>query len=70
MECEPGQEAQIGYGTVYLPIGENGRLKKVHVLIVTLSHSRKSYVEAVLSQNTESFLRSIENAFRHFGGVS
>jgi transposase len=69
MECEPGQEAQIDYGTLYMPIGENGRLKKVHVLIVTLSHSRKSYVEAVLSQNSESFLRSLENAFRHFGGV-
>jgi hypothetical protein len=51
MECEPGQEAQIDYGTVYLPVGENGRKKKVHLLIVTLSHSRKSYVEAVLSQN-------------------
>lgn len=69
MECEPGQEAQIDYGTLYLPIGENGRLKKVHVLLVTLSHSRKCYVEAVLSQNSESFLRSLENSFRHFGGV-
>ena len=69
MECEPGEEAQIDYGTLYLPIGEKGRRKKVHVLIVTLSHSRKSYVEAVLSQSSESFLRSLENAFRHFGGV-
>jgi transposase len=69
MECEPGQEAQIDYGTLYLRIGENGRLKKVHVLIVTLSHSRKAYAEAVLSQSSESFLRSLENAFRHFGGV-
>ena len=69
MECQPGQEAQIDYGTLYLPIGENRRPKKVHVLLVTLSHSRKSYVEAVLRQNAESFLRSLENAFRHFGGV-
>ncbi len=69
MECEPGQEAQIDYGTLYLPIAENQRLKKVHVLLVTLSHSRKSYVEAVLRQNTESFLRSLENALRHFGGA-
>lgn len=69
MECEPGQEAQIDYGTLYLPIGENRRLKKVHVLLVTLSHSRKAYAEAVLKQNTESFLRSLENALRHFGGV-
>lgn len=69
MECEPGQEAQIDYGTHYMGIGDCGRLKKVHMLIVTLSHSRKSYVEAVLSQSSESFLRSLENAFRHFGGV-
>jgi transposase len=69
MECEPGQEAQIDYGTLNLPIGENGRRKKVHFLLVTLSHSRKSYVEAVLRQDAESFLRSVENAFRFFGGV-
>ena len=69
MECDPGEEAQIDYGTVYLPIGENGSAKKVHMLAVTLSHSRKGYVEAVLRQNTESFLRSLENAFRYFGGV-
>jgi transposase len=62
MECEPGEEAQIDYGTLHLRIGENGRLKKIHILLVTLSHSRKSYVEAVLTQSSE-------NAFRHFGGV-
>lgn len=69
MECEPGQEAQIDYGTVNMPIGDHGRRKKVHLLIVTLSHSRKSYVEAVLNQSSESFLRSLENALRYFGGV-
>ena len=41
----------------------------MHVPIVTLSHSRKGCVEAVLNQSAESFLRSLENAFRHFGGV-
>jgi transposase len=69
MECEPAQEAQVDYGTLMLPVGDNRRLKKVHFLLVTLSHSRKCYVEAGLSQNTESFLRSLENAFRYFGGV-
>lgn len=69
LECEPGQEAQIDYGTLYMPVGQDGRSKKVHLLLVTLSHSRKCYVEAVLTQSTESFLRSLENAFRHFGGV-
>ena len=70
MECEPGEEAQIDYGTLFLHIGDNGRLKKIHILLVTLSHSRKSYVEAVLTQSSESFLRSLENAFRYFGGVA
>jgi len=69
MECEAGEEAQVDYGTMYLLEGEKGRLKKVHLLLVTLSHSRKCYVEAVLRQTTESFIRSLENAFRYFGGV-
>jgi transposase len=69
MECEPAQEAQIDYGTGYYLRGESGRLKKAHLLLVTLSHSRKFYVEATLNQTSESFIRSLENAFRHFGGV-
>lgn len=69
MECEPGQEAQIDYGTVYALQGDSGRARKVHVLLVSLSHSRKPYVEAVLRQTSESFIRCLENAFRYFGGV-
>ncbi|MFP6898692.1 MAG: hypothetical protein VCA38_18995 [Roseibacillus sp.] len=34
-----------------------------------LSHSRKGHTEAMPRQDTESFVRGIENAFRHFGGV-
>ena len=37
--------------------------------MVALSHSRKINVEVVLSQDTGSFLRSLENAFRYLGGV-
>lgn len=35
-----------------------------------LSHSRKGYSEVVWRQTTEVFLRCVENAFRHFGGVT
>lgn len=69
MEVEPGQEAQIDYGTVYLLEGKNGKLRKVHLLLLTLSHSRKAYAEAMLGEKTEGFLRGLENAFSHFGGV-
>jgi hypothetical protein len=39
------------------------------VLRVILSHSRKGYSEAVPRQTTENFIRALENAFHHFGGV-
>jgi Mu transposase, C-terminal domain len=34
-----------------------------------LSHSRKGYSEAVYRQTSEEFIRCLENAFSHFGGV-
>ena len=69
MEVEPGEEAQVDYGTMRI-LDEGGRqLKQVHLLRVILSHSRKGYTEAVRRQTTESFIRSLENAFRHFGGA-
>jgi hypothetical protein len=39
------------------------------VFRAVLSHSRKGYSEAVWRQDTETFLRVVENALRHFGGV-
>lgn len=68
MECEPGQEAQIDFGSG-AKISDNDKRRQSHVLRVVLSHSRKSYSETVFRQDTESFIRCIENAFRHFGGV-
>ena len=34
-----------------------------------LSYSRKGYSEAVSRQDTETFLRCLENGLRSFGGV-
>jgi len=66
MECEPGEEAQIDYGTMVVEVA--GKKRKMHLLRVTLSHSRKGYTEVMPRQDTESFIRGIENAFRHFEG--
>jgi len=68
MEPGPGLEAQVDFGTGAWVI-EEGRRRRPHVLRVTLSHSRKSYSEPVFGQTTENFIRALENAFRHFGGV-
>jgi transposase len=68
MECEPGQEAQVDYGQGAWVV-EGGRRRRPHVLRVVLSCSRKGYTEAFWQQTTENFIRGLENAFRHFGGV-
>jgi hypothetical protein len=36
---------------------------------MVLSYSRKAYSEAVFRQDTETFLRCLENGLRAFGGV-
>ena len=69
MECGPGEEAQVDFGSGAPIRDPNGKRRRTHVFRIVLSHSRKSYSEAVRRQTTEDFIRCIENAFRHFGGV-
>ncbi|HXF53037.1 MAG TPA: IS21 family transposase [Hyphomicrobiaceae bacterium] len=69
LECAPGDEAQVDFGTA-IPIRQSdGRQRRTHVFRIVLSHSRKGYSEAVYRQTTEEFLRCLENALYHFGGV-
>jgi len=75
IECEPGEEMQVDFG-MGAPIQEetNSATKKIKsrgswVFRAVLSYSRKGYSEAVLRQDTETFLRCLENAVRHFGGA-
>jgi transposase len=69
MECAPGEEAQIDFGTGAPIIGADGKRRRTHVLRVVLSHSRKAYSESVFRQTVEDFVRALENAFHHFGGA-
>jgi transposase len=69
MECAPGQELQVDFG-LGAWVMENGKRRRPHLLRAVLSHSRKGYSEVVWRQTAESFLRGLENAFRHFGGVT
>ena len=68
LETEPGQEAQVDFGQGAWVV-QDGRRRRPHVLRLVLSHSRKGYTEAFWQQTTENFIRGIENAFRHWGGV-
>jgi transposase len=69
MECAPGMEAQVDFGTGAPVIGADGKRRKTHVFRITLSHSRRAYSEPTFTQTTDDFLYALENAFAHFGGV-
>ncbi len=69
LECSPGEEAQVDFGTGAPVIGPDGQRRKTYVFRIVLSHSRKGYSEATFTQTTEDFFRCLENAFAHFGGV-
>jgi transposase len=69
LESEAGEEAQVDFGQGAWVVDEAGRRRRPHLLRVVLSCSRKGYSEAIWQQTTEGFIRALENAFRHFGGV-
>src|SRR6201994_4036693 len=69
LECQPGEEVQLDFG-LGAPIDEGeGKARRSWVLRMVLSYSRKGYSEAVSRQDTETFLRCLENGLRSFGGV-
>lgn len=70
METEPGEEAQIDFGTGAWVVGEDGKRRRPWMLRVVLSHSRKAYSEVVWNQTTDNFIAAIENAFHYFGGAA
>lgn len=68
IEVEPGEEVQVDFGTGPTLLPSDGKRRKTWIFRLVLSYSRKAYSQAVLRQDTETFLRCIEAAFRQFGG--
>jgi transposase len=69
LECAPGEEAQVDFGSGIPIVAPDGKRRRTHVFRIVLSHSRKGYSEVVYRQTTDEFIRCLENAFWHFGGV-
>lgn len=69
IESQPGEELQVDFGLGAPLVEPGGKTRRTWLFRAVLSHSRKGYSEAVLRQDTETFIRVIENAVRHFGGV-
>lgn len=69
LERAPGEEMQVDFGQGAW-IEAEGKRRRPHLFRAVLSNSRAGYCEAVWRQDTETFIRCCENAFRHFGGVT
>ena len=69
IETEPGWELQVDFGAGRPCQDHTGLQRKTYVFRAVLSFSRKGYTEAVTRLTTESFIRSLENAFWRLGGV-
>jgi transposase len=68
LECQPGEELQLDFG-LGAPIKDGqDKARRTWVLRMVLSYSRKAYSEAVTRQDTETFLRCLENGLRSLGG--
>lgn len=70
MEVQPGEEVQVDFGTGAPIVQPDGKRRKTHVFRMVLSCSRKAFSQAVLRQDTETFIRCLESGFRSFGGVA
>ena len=64
----PGEEAQVDFGYLGRFV-LFGKLVKVWVFCMVLSHSRYGYFELVLDQSVKTFIRCHLHGFEFFGGV-
>lgn len=68
MECGPADEMQVDFGQGAW-VEDHGKRRRPHLFRAVLSYSRKAYSEVVWRQDTETFIRCLENALRFFGGA-
>jgi transposase len=66
-ETAPGEQLQIDFGEKRVVMG--GEAVRVHLFVATLGYSRRNFVMAFDNERQGSWLRGIEAAFAHFGGV-
>lgn len=64
-----GEEAQVDFGEMGMLCDPTGRMRKLRVLIVTLSASRYQFVWPTWEQTTAEVCAGMDEAWRFFGGV-
>ena len=66
-ETQPGQQLQADFGETKALIA--GQRIRVHLCVLTLGYSRRMLVRAFADQRQANWLLTLEDAFRHWGGV-
>ena len=67
-ETPPGQQMQIDFGEKVVRIA--GQRVKVYLMTAVLGYSRRLFVRACLAQRQDDWLEGLDQAFRHFGGLT
>jgi len=65
-ETDPGQQAQVDWGSAWVWLGE--QRVRVHLFVMVLGYSRRIFVRGYLGEGLESLLDGHARAFEHFGG--
>lgn len=69
IELPPGREMQLDYGKMGV-MSVNGQNRTIWAFCGILTHSRKPYVQLVISQSEQSFAESVVAMFHFYGGVT
>ncbi|VVS94890.1 IS21 family transposase [Desulfoluna spongiiphila] len=67
-ETPAGKQLQIDFGTTTVGIADEK--VRVHLFVATLGFSRRPFVAAFRHERQSAWLRGLEGAFAHFGGVT
>ena len=67
-ETPPGQQLQIDFGEKVVHIA--GRPVTIYLMTAVLGYSRRLFVRASLAQRQDDWLEGLDEAFRHFGGLT
>jgi len=65
-ETGPGEQAQVDWGQVRVWFATGHAA--VHIFVMTLGYSRRSWAEGYLHERLDALLCAHEHAFEHFGG--
>lgn len=71
VDTKQGEETQVDWGVLGTIMDRAaGKKRRLHVLIVTLSHSRHVYLHVAFEIKIADLIRGLEAAWEFFGGVT